>query len=232
MKKTNIFLCITDVKKFMIIFFAILFCGVCVITPIAVASSTKTYTYTVVIDAGHGGIDGGCKGASGVLESTLNLEYAKTLRRYYKEYGFNVVMTREGENGLYSAFSKNKKKDDMQKRKQIIQNSGANFVVSIHMNSFPTGSSRGAQVFYGAENSLSQTLANFIQSDFIRTLVKPRKVASKGDYYILSCTQIPSVLIECGFLSNQEEEQLLLSNDYREKLCYSILCGSLMYLGE
>lgn len=232
MKKTNIFLCLSDFKKIMIIFFAILLGCACVITPIAVVSSTKTYTYTVVIDAGHGGVDGGCVGASGISESVLNLEYAKTLRRYFKEYGFNVVMTREDENGLYGAFSKNKKKDDMQKRKQIIQNSGANFVVSIHMNSFPTGSSRGAQVFYAEQNDLSQNLANCIQSDFVCSLVKPRKVASKGDYYILSCTQTPSVLIECGFLSNKEEEQLLLTNDYREKLCYSILCGSIMYLGE
>ena len=203
----------------------------CVITPIAVFSSTKSYTYTVVIDAGHGGIDGGCVGASGVAESTLNLEYAKTLRRYFSEYGFNVVMTREGENGLYGAFSKNKKKDDMQKRKQIIENSGANFVVSIHMNSFPTNSSRGAQVFYEKDNNTSKSLADCIQTEFLRTLIKPRKNSSAGDYYILSCTNVPSVLIECGFVSNPEEENLLLSKDYREKLCYSVLCGCIMYFG-
>lgn len=170
-------------------------------------------------------------GASGITESTLNLEYAKTLRRYFSEYGFNVIMTREGENGLYSAFSKNKKKDDMQKRKQIIENSGANFVISIHMNSFPTGSSRGAQVFYAKDNNVSKSLADCIQTEFLRTLIKPRKNSSVGDYYILSCTNVPSILIECGFVSNAEEENLLISKDYREKLCYSILCGSIMYLG-
>ena len=138
-------------------------------------------------------------------------------------------MTRNDEGGLYGAFAKNKKKDDMKKRKQIIENSGAEVVFSLHMNSYPSQSSRGAQVFYNKDSENSKALAQSIQNDFLKNLVKPRKNCMPGDYYIISCTSVPSVIVECGFVSNLEEEKLLLTKEYREKLCYSILCGVVMY---
>ena len=229
MKKPNIFFCVSNAKRILFVGLSIIFVLACIITPTIILSQSKTYVYTVVIDAGHGGIDGGCVGASGVEESTLNLEYSKTLKKYFSSYGFKVVMTRETENGLYSAFSKNKKKDDMQKRKEIIQKANPNFVISIHMNSYPSQSSRGAQVFYNKDSEASKNLATSIQTEFQKNLVKPRKSALAGDYFIVGCSSAPTVIVECGFVSNPEEEKLLLSEEYRQKLCYSILCGAIMH---
>ncbi len=195
-----------------------------------VYSQSKTYTYRVVIDAGHGGIDGGSEGFNGTKESEINLVYAKTLQQYFKDFGFKTTMTRTNENGLYSPFASNKKKDDMQKRKEIIESVKPDMVISIHMNSFALSSSRGAQVFYNQDNENSKLLADQIQKQFVQNLVKPRQTTQKGDYFILNCTSIPSVIVECGFISNQEEETLLNTDAYREKVCYSILCGVVSYL--
>lgn len=230
MKRRNIFLCIPNLKKTMLIFCAVILALAVVITPSVIIAQSKTYTYTVVIDAGHGGMDGGCLGVSGTNEADLNLDYAKTLQTFCQQFGFRVVMTRTNENGLYSSFASNKKKDDMKKRKEIIDKSGANLVVSIHMNSFSAKSSRGAQVFYYDESQSSKNLADNIQKQYISGLVKPRQTSQSADYYILKCSSVPSVLIECGFISNKEEESLLLSKEYREKLCYLTLCGIVNFL--
>lgn len=213
----SILLCIVAISVFCVTYFSVK------------VTNLHKPTYTIVIDAGHGGIDGGCVGESGVNESTLTLKYAKTLEQYFSEFGFKVVMTRTNEGGLYGAFSRNKKKDDMQKRKQIIENSSADVVVSLHMNSYPSQSSRGAQVFYNKDSENSKSLAKSIQNQFLKSLVKPRKSCLPGDYYMVSCTKVPSVIVECGFVSNAEEEKLLLSDEYREKVCYSILCGVVLY---
>lgn len=187
---------------------------------------------TIVVDAGHGGIDGGSVGYSGTTERVINLDYAKTLKQYFENYGFNVVMTRNNLDGLYSEFSSNKKKDDMLERKKIIEKSNADLVISIHMNAFPLQSCRGAQVFYNSESEISKILATSIQNSFISNLPNARQNADIGDYYMLNCTNVPSVIVECGFISNIEEEQLLLTESYREKLCYSILCGVVRYFAE
>lgn len=141
-----------------------------------------------------------------------------------------VIMTRTNQNGLYSPFASNKKKDDMLVRKKIIENAKPDFIVSIHMNSFDSQSSRGAQVFYNKNNENSKLLAEQIQKQFISNLTKARKTCQHGDYYILNSTIYPSVIVECGFISNKEEEQLLLTEEYRNKVCFSILCGLLGYM--
>lgn len=185
---------------------------------------------TVVIDAGHGGIDGGSVGVStNVSEATLNLDYAKCLKKLMEEFGFRVVMTRTTENGLYNPLASNKKKDDMKKRSQIVENSNADFVISIHMNSF-TAKAQGAQVFYGKNDQPSQSLADNIQKYFVRNLTNARKESKVGDYFMLNAIKSPSVLVECGYLSNAEEEALLITEAYRYEVCYSILCGVLEYL--
>lgn len=229
MKKRNIFLCITNFKKILLLCFALIIITMCIITPTIILSQASAYTFTIVIDAGHGGIDNGCEGYSGTKESEINLEYAKTLKEYCKQFGYKVVMTRTNQNGLYSQFSSNKKKDDMKQRKKIIEQAKPDIVVSIHMNSFRAESSRGAQVFYNIDNQNSKNLADCIQQQFVKTLVKPRKTSQAGDYYIVNCTKYPSVIAECGFISNPEEENLLLDNNYKDKVCYSILCGIVAY---
>ena len=98
------------------------------------------------------------------------------------------------------------------------------------MNSFDAQSSRGAQVFYNRDNQNSQLLAEHIQKQFVNNLTKARKTCQQGDYYILNSTIYPSVIVECGFISNKEEEQLLLTEEYKNRVCYSILCGVLEYM--
>lgn len=187
-------------------------------------------SYTVVIDAGHGGIDGGTIGkTTNTKESDLNLIYSQKLEKQLIQAGFNVVQTRTTKDGLYTLGTKNYKKEDMQNRKDIITSANADIVISIHMNSFQAASSRGAQVFYNSSNESGKQLAISIQNQLNNGLDGPQKNASPGDYYLVKCTTTPAVIVECGFLSNPTEEQLLTNEDYQEKICYLIMCGVLNF---
>lgn len=198
--------------------------------PSVIQSLSPSTKYIVVIDAGHGGIDGGCEGVTtGVTEASLNLDYAKCLKQKLEDFGFKVVMTRTTESGLYNPLASNKKRDDMKKRRQIIENANADFVISIHMNSY-SSTSHGAQVFYGKDDEPSQFLASNIQKHFIANLQDARQEIKVGDYYMLNEVNAPSVLVECGYLSNPKEEALLVTEDYKNEVCYSILLGVLEYL--
>ena len=222
-------------KKKSILIFAICFIFVLCVSLtyfMVVKTSTPLLQKVVVIDAGHGGIDNGSIGYSGSYESELNLSYAKTLKKYCEDFGYKVVMTRENTNGLYSAFAKNKKKDDMLKRKEIIEKARPDIVISIHMNSYSEESCHGAQVFYNKSNDLGKSLADNIQKQFVQNLYESRSSAEAGDYYMVNCTQFPSVIVECGFVSNQKEESLLLTEEYRKNVCYSILCGTMTYFSQ
>lgn len=221
-------------KKHLMWFLTVLLVFVIII--IASFSYIKVFSpkkkYTVVIDAGHGGIDGGSVGVvTKNDENHLNLEYAKCLKGYFENFDIGVVMTRTTLDGLYSSTAKNKKKSDMQRRKEIIEKSGANLVVSIHMNSFPTKSSRGAQVFYNKENESGKTLAECIQKRFVLDIENAKKTPKHGDFFMVNCTTLPSVIVECGYLSNPAEDQLLSTSAHKEKICYSIFCGVLHFLG-
>ena len=227
-KKLKIFLFKKKWIIFSILFAFVIFAG-CFLPKVIASTSPKT-KYTVVIDAGHGGIDGGSVGKnSGICEAVFNLNYANCLREYLQDFGFNVVMTRTTDSGLYSPFASNKKKDDMKKRREIIENANADFVISIHMNSY-SSKSQGAQVFYGKDDEPSKKLADNLQTYFIKYLEKARKETKVGDYYMLNAIKAPSVLVECGYLSNPNEETLLLKEDYKKEVCYSILLGVLAYL--
>ena len=194
------------------------------------ATTTEKINYTIVLDAGHGGIDGGSEGVlTGVKESELNLKVTKKLEKLLNTFGFNVVLTRTNADGLYSQLATNKKQDDMKKRKEIIQKSKPNMVVSIHMNSFPNKHERGAQVFYQVGEETSKQLAQTIQNEMIKNLVEAREFCNHSDLYILQCTKNPSVVVEGGFLSNPEEEALLITDEYQEKLAYSVFCGILKF---
>ncbi len=184
----------------------------------------------IVIDAGHGGQDGGAVGKqSGITESALNLEYSLYLKKLCQQFGFKVILTREDMGGLYSSFAKNKKRSEMQARKEIIQKAKPNLVVSIHMNSFPSSECRGAQVFYAVASEAGQKLAENVQASLHAQIEHAKKTVKVGDYYILNSVSAPSILIECGFLSNPEEEALLQEENYMHNFCYSVLYGILMY---
>lgn len=231
MKKIDLKYVVTSKKNLLIAFICtLLILFVCFVPSIINTSLTPKAKYTVVIDAGHGGIDGGSVGKkTRVAEATLNLEYAKCLEGLMSDFGFKVIMTRASDEGLYSPLASNKKKDDMKKRKAIVEKSNADFVISIHMNSYGS-SSRGAQVFYGEDDEPSRSLAQNIQNYFIQNLPYARKEIKSADYYMLRAIKAPSVLVECGFLSNPNEEALLVTKEYKEEVCYNILLGVLGYL--
>ncbi len=193
-------------------------------------ATTPPPKYSVVIDAGHGGIDGGSVGTqTNIKESDLNLAYAITLSKQLKQAGIETIMTRSTKDGLYNTKDKNLKKSDMQKRKQIIDQTNPACVISIHMNSFALKSCKGAQVFYKQNNTEGKNLADCIQQQFITTLPNAKQTTSSGDYFIVNCTNLPAVIVECGFVSNPEEEKLLQTEDYKQKVCYLIMCGVLNY---
>jgi N-acetylmuramoyl-L-alanine amidase len=216
------------------IFIAIICCsiiGVVAIIPSVKTSIRPKCEFTIVIDAGHGGRDGGSIGVNGSIEKNLNLAYAKTLQKMLTKAGVKVVMTRNGDNGLYDESADNKKLSDMRARRNIIRDAQPDLVISLHMNSFPLDSCRGAKTFYQIGSDTSFNAAKSIQNSLHYYIDNASSTVSKGDYYILNCTNYTSVLIECGFVSSPEEEQLLQDDNYREKFVYSIYCGIMLYLG-
>lgn len=140
-------------------------------------------------------------------------------------------MTRRDGNGLYDTNATNFKASDMAKRIEIIEKAKANLVISIHCNSYVNSSESGAQAFYQENDEISQSFAEATQSQLINILDNARANANKGDYYILKESPCPAVLVECGFLSNPTEENLLNSATYQEKVSYAIMCGVVKYFG-
>jgi len=200
-----------------------------IVFPNNVESLSPLAKYTVVLDAGHGGIDVGATGVNGTKESDLNLKYAFCLDYLLTSFGFNVVQTRTTQDGLYTSLKSGFKMEDMNKRKEIINSSNADLVISIHMNKYPASSSKGAQVFYQSNSEQSEALANAIQSMLYLNVENARLSTQSGDFYICRCSSITSVIIECGFLSNPLEEANLINNSYMNNFCYTVLCGILKY---
>lgn len=197
-------------------------------------TAAEAQRLTVVIDAGHGGVDGGVVGlVTGTKESDVNLAVSRYLQEELEETGFRVVMTRQTEAGLYGAATSGYKKRDMKKRAEIIRASAPALVISVHQNFFSLRSRRGAQVFYKASSESSKTLACMIQSAFNEMPDCARRSDPlAGDYYVLNCSDYPSVIVECGFLSNAEDEALLVSADYQKKVAKTIAAGAVAYLAS
>lgn len=188
-------------------------------------------SYTIVVDAGHGGRDDGCSGDNGSKESEINLKVAKSLKKYLEDYGINVVMTRCDGNALYDANATNFKESDMQNRIKLINEANPHMVISIHQNSFSDSDIRGAQAFYQEGKEESRLFADGVQSQLISQLPSARSECNKGDYYLLKESNYPAIIVECGYLTNNEEEKLLMSDDYQNKVSYAIMCGVVKYFG-
>lgn len=217
-------------KRTLLIIAAVIVMAVAVCGGITVAS-TAAYAVPklnklVVIDAGHGGMDGGVVGVkTGVKESEINLAISKNLKHYLKTKGYDVVMTRVNSDGLYGFETKNKKAKDMEARRKIINEARPDLVISVHCNFYPRSNVRGSQVFYAPKSEDGQKIANVMQSILNASLEASKRVAMSGDYFILQCTEYPSLLVECGFLSNADDEKLLVSGKYQQKVAYSIFSG-------
>lgn len=195
----------------------------------------ETMQMRVVLDAGHGGIDGGVVGrVSKVKESEVNLAITMKLKTVLEGAGFDVTLTRKTDAGLYGAATRGFKKRDMQKRKEIIESVKPIAMISVHQNFYPTRGTRGGQAFYNETSEAGRRLAESIQ-ERLNSLYSARGVkertAASGDYYMLKCTSYTSVIVECGFLSNAADEALLLTEEFRGDVAQAIYAGLVGFLG-
>ena len=198
----------------------------------SVNKNTENYI-NIIIDAGHGGEDGGAV-ANGLVEKDVNLSIAKKLFDILKTSGFNVQMTRQSDEMIndYGNSLRERKVSDMKNRLNIFNNNENNVVISIHQNKFTQEKYNGTQVFYSTGNPKSLALANSIKTN-IRTLLQPEnerevKPATK-DIYLLYNSKVPSVIVECGFISNYSEANKLKQESYQNELAFSIYSGFLDY---
>ena len=188
---------------------------------------------TVIIDAGHGGRDGGASTESGVLEKDLNLAVALKLRDLVATLDADVVMTRETDVMLASESSQHKKRDDLNARLNMARERENCIFVSIHMNKFPVEKYSGLQVYYSGNNEESLALAEAIQEragEFLRKGNARTVKKADSSIYILHHIEAPAVLVECGFLSNPEEAALLCTEEYQNKLAAVIFAAVAEYV--
>lgn len=190
--------------------------------------------WTILIDPGHGGYDGGARARdSGIWEKVINLDVALQVEKSLIECGAAVIMTRREDADLCTEdrpAAQTKKRQDMLARVEMAVSAKVDMVLSIHMNEYRARGESGPQVFYRQGSDSGRLLAGCMQEALIKHL-KPRKerAAMAGDYFILQL-DVPSVLVECGFISNPDEERMLLSDDYQARLGEAVAAGVLNYV--
>ncbi len=179
--------------------------------------------HVIAVDAGHGGYDGGAHAPGGRWEKAYNLDIALRLRDYLHSLGATVVMTRDGDYALCDPKPKiRKKRQDMERRADLVLVGGAEVLVSIHMNEYRDRGQSGPQVFYRPDCPAGTQFASVLQNHLVEALVPKRaRTALSGDFYITSLG-IPSALVECGFLSNTAEEALLRTDAYCDRVAAAI----------
>ena len=222
-------------------------CAICLILVSAAYVRQETVFYTagenvsveqnekcVVIDAGHGGEDPGKVGINGVNEKEINLQIAEQVKKYLEAAGVRVVMTRETDEGLNDPGASNKKVQDMKRRIALIDENNPKVTVSIHQNSYPEEYVHGAQVFYYNTSVQGKRLAELIQNQLVEKADpdNTRAIKANDSYYLLKKTEIPIVIVECGFLSNRAEADKLCTPEYQDRIAWAIHMGILQYLNE
>lgn len=188
--------------------------------------------YTVALDPGHGGYDGGARAHdSGRWEKDLNLEIALEIEKALMEQGASVILTRREDVCLCEGdtATKARKRKDLQERINVALAGGADVFLSIHMNEYRSRRESGPQVFYWQGGDAGRLLAGVLQEHLIRTLQPAKKRAAMGGNYYVLRSRLPSALVECGFLSNAEEEKLLLSPAYQRKIAEALASGLAEY---
>lgn len=185
----------------------------------------------IVVDAGHGGFDPGKVGTAGTLEKDINLSIALKLKKVLEDSGYQVVMIRETDTALCDAGSKRKKAEDLKARVSMINEKKPAVTVSIHQNSYSAGT-KGAQVFYFKNSEESHRFASVLQETVKEKINDGNHRIEKGNesYYMLKKTEGIFAIIECGFLSNPQEEVLLNADDYQQKMAEAIAEGIERYL--
>ena len=193
----------------------------------------------ILLDAGHGGIDPGATNEDkSILEKDINLQITLKLRELLESSGCLVLLTREEDASLYEEeagkTTRQKYNENLKNRRKMIEESGVDAFVSIHLNKFEQSKYYGAQTFYPEGQNDSKLLSQFIQDELKRVVDKTnqRKIKPSKDIYLLKENKIPSVLIECGFLSNEKESKLLNDEKYQEKVAWAIYAGIQKYFGS
>ena len=192
---------------------------------------------TIVIDAGHGKPDEGAQSNNGTTEAETNLKIAIKLQNLLEQSGSSVILTRSDENAIYDLDAKTlkqKKISDIHNRVKIGNESSADIFVSIHLNKIPQQQYDGWQTFYNAESEDGQKLAVSIQNNLNDAIQKENNRVAKtiDNIYIIKNIEIPTTIVECGFLSNPEEEKLLLDDEYQNRLAWGIYNGIIDYFYE
>lgn len=193
--------------------------------------NSKTSSFSILLDPGHGGKDPGKIGVHDEQEKDINLSIALKVRNNLTAAGFTVTMTRETDTGLYSETDSNKKITDLKKRCELAKTNAPTLLVSIHQNSYSSSGISGAQVFYYSGSEQGKTAAEILQKNLI-DLADPantRQAKANNDYYLLKHCACPAVIIECGFLSNEAEATKLSSEDYQNTLAKAIVSGITEY---
>ena len=199
----------------------------------AVPASGKS----IILEAGHGTPDEGAESKNGTTEAEINLKVTLEVQKLLEQSGSTVILTRSDENAIYDLDKKTlreKKISDIKNRVKIGNNSSADIFVSIHLNKIPQSQYYGWQCCYNTKNENSKTLAEYLQSSLNDAIQKEnnRKAMKLNSIYIMKNVEIPISVVECGFLSNPEEEQELQTEEYQEKLAWGIYTGINNYFAE
>ena len=202
------------------------------------ANTLPDTTPTVIIDAGHGGFDGGATASDGTVEKDINLQIALKTAQLLRFNGFDVIMTRSEDTGTEddeSVAIAKRKKSDLTNRLQIMKDNPDAVFVSIHLNKFTTSAANGAQVFYTKNRKEALCLAQSLQKS-IKTLLQPQndRVVKQGtnSTFLLKNAVVPTVIVECGFLSNKAELEKLKSEDYQSQMAFAVVCGITDYFKQ
>lgn len=194
---------------------------------------------TIIVDAGHGGIDpGAMTDDQSVKEKDVNLKIAKKVKELIEASGAVVILTRNDDTSLYTEEAgktiRQKYNENLKNRKKIIEQSSADMFVSIHLNKFQQSKYYGAQTFYPYGKEDDEKLATYIQNELKRVVdtTNNRQIKPRDDIYLIKDNKIPSTLIECGFLSNDKEAKLLNDEEYQDQIAWAIYVGIQKYFSE
>ena len=210
---------------------------ICMEVELQDTTATPTSGKVVVLDAGHGTPDEGAQSSSGTTEAETNLKIAFKIQNLLEQSGCTVILTRSDEKAIYDLDKqtlKEKKISDIRNRVKIGNSSSADIFVSIHLNKIPQQQYWGWQCFYNSKSEESIKLAKTLQSSLNQSIQKENKrIAMKLDtVYIMKHVEIPISIVECGFLSNPEEERQLLTDEYQDKLAWGIFNGIIEYFNK
>lgn len=194
---------------------------------ISASKTNNTQIITFVIDAGHGGADSGAIGFSGNKEKDINLQIALKLYEFILFSGYNAVLIRNGDYEIYKD-NETRNRSDLYNRLDLVNSINNSVLISIHQNHYDNAAEWGSQVWYSANTDLSKTIADEIQNSIIN-FIQPnndrKNKVSDSSYYLLFKASVPSVMVECGFISNEEENIKLQDSKYQINMAFSIMAG-------